>query len=81
MKELIQQYFTNPYLNLTATDRLVLLILTEHITGLRIEDIARATGSRFRWMQREISRLTGLGVLRRVSPGTYTINPDPEVRR
>lgn len=81
MKELIQEYIMNPCVSLTATDKLILLTLAEHVTGLRIEDIARVTGSKFRWMQREISRLTRLGVLRRVSPGTYSIKPDPEVHR
>ena len=42
--------------------------------------MARSTGSRYRWIENEVHKLTQLGLLRRVAPNTYSINPDIKVR-
>jgi predicted transcriptional regulator len=47
--------------------------------GSRIEDIARLTGSKYRWIATEVSKLTRIGILRRVGPNTYAMNPGFEV--
>ena len=43
-------------------------------------DIARFTGSKYRWIATEVSRLTRIGVLRRVAPNTYAIDPGFEAQ-
>jgi len=45
---------------------------------LRIEDVARVTGSKFRWGAREISKLAQMGILHRVAPGTYALSEEAE---
>jgi hypothetical protein len=69
---------TEAYLCLTQTDRLILLTLADHVSGLRIEDVARVTGSKFRWGAREISKLAQMGILHRVAPGTYALSEEAE---
>ena len=76
MNELIESILGNPSLGLTATDRIVLLHLASYPEGQRVEEIARITGSRYRWIENETHKLTQLGVLRRVAPNTYAVNPD-----
>ena len=66
---------------MTATDRLILLVLAAHPEGQRVEYIASATGSNFRWVENETTKMTRLGVLRRVAPGTYAIGNDSEVKK
>lgn len=78
MNQLVAEYLLNPYLCLTPTDRLILLTLAEHLTGMRIEEVARATGSKFRWVARQVSKLAQMGIIRRVGPGTYVLTDDRE---
>lgn len=73
MNQLVAEYLANPLFSLTATERLILVALSDQATGMRIEDIARVTGSKFRWVARQVSRLLSLGILHRVSPGTYAL--------
>ena len=80
MNRRVAEYLDNPSLGLTPTDRLILLTLADHATGLRIEDVIRVTGSKFRWVAREISKLAELGILRRVGPGTYALSDNCETR-
>jgi predicted transcriptional regulator len=80
MHELLESILGDPSLGLTATDRIVLIHLAQYPEGLRVEDIARSTGSRYRWVENEACKLAQLGILRRVAPNTYAINPDFEVR-
>jgi hypothetical protein len=69
----------DPNLGLTATSRVILLHLAQHPSGARIEEIAFSTGSKYRWVESQVSRLTQLNILRRVTPGMYAINTDREV--
>ena len=79
MNERLERILGNPNLGLTPTDRIVLFHLTQHPLGSRIEDIARFTGSKYRWVATEVSKLTRIGILRRVGPNTYAMNADFEV--
>lgn len=74
MAKPIESILTNPALELTPTDRLVVLQLAQSPSGLRIDDIAKSTGSKYRWIENEVLRLTRIGVLLRVAPNTYAIN-------
>jgi hypothetical protein len=80
MHELLETILGTQRLGLTATDRVVLIHLAQYPGGQRVEDIARSTGSRYRWIENEAYKLTQISVLRRVAPNTYAINPDFEVR-
>ncbi len=73
MNQIVAAYLANSLLNLSATDRLILMALADHVAGMRIEDIAAATGSKFRWIARQVSKLARMGILHRVSPGKYAI--------
>ena len=73
-------FLANTYLGLTPTDKLILLTLADRVSGMRIEEIASAAGSRFRWVAREISKLTDMGIVRRVGPGTYALTDDDETK-
>ncbi|MGA2167513.1 MAG: hypothetical protein ABSG62_04835 [Terracidiphilus sp.] len=76
MNELLESILGDSSLGLTATDRVVLIHLAKHPAGQRVEDIARSTGSRYRWVENEAHKLTQLGILRRLAPNTYAVNPD-----
>jgi len=80
MTECIATILADPALGLTATDRLILLLLAQSPAGSRVEDIAHTTGSKYRWVENEVSKLTRLGVIRRIGPNTYTINADYGVK-
>jgi DNA-binding IclR family transcriptional regulator len=56
------------------------MVLADHPRGLRIEEIARLSGSRFRWVARQVSTLTKMGILRHVAPGTYALNNPSELQ-
>jgi hypothetical protein len=75
MQKLLESVLGDLTLGLTATDRVVLFHLAQYPEGQRVEDIARLTGSRYRWIENEAYKLVQLGVLRRVGPNTYAINP------
>jgi len=79
MNPILESILFDLSLALTATDRIILLSLSAYPLGQRIEDIARLTGSKYRWIANQVSKLTRLGVLRRVAPNTYAINSDREV--
>jgi hypothetical protein len=79
MNQILENILGDPRLGLTATDRVVLIHLAKYPAGQRVEDIARSTGSRYRWVENEAHKLTQLGVLRRLAPNTYAINPGFEV--
>jgi hypothetical protein len=66
-------------LGLAATARIILLYLAQSPSGARIEDIARYTGSGYRWIEKQVSKLTRVGILRRVGRNTYAINTDREL--
>jgi hypothetical protein len=74
----LESILGDPSLCFTATDRIILLHLSQYPTGSRIEDIARSTGSKYRWIENQVSRLTRIGILQRVAPNTYAINKDRE---
>ncbi|MGB8477324.1 MAG: hypothetical protein WCE63_00605 [Acidobacteriaceae bacterium] len=74
MNQFLESILLDLSVGLTATDRVILLFLGEYPLGQRIEDIARSTGSKYRQIANEISKLTRMGLLRRVSPATYAIN-------
>jgi len=78
LNQLVAEFIVNPYLSLSATDKLILVELAEYVSGMRLEDIARATGSKLRWVARQVSKLSQLGLLRRVAPGTYALTDRPE---
>ena len=78
MNQIATEIITNRFLGLTATDRLIVLIVAEYSAGMRLEEIARLTGSRYRWVARQVSALTQMGVLRRVAPGIYALNDRSE---
>jgi hypothetical protein len=78
--ESLANILRDPNLGLTATARIILLHLAQQPAGSRIEAIAAATGCKYRWIENQVSRLTRLNILRRVSPGTYEINTDREVQ-
>lgn len=79
MNDFLEQILGNPTLGLTPTDRIILFHLAQSPLGSRIEDIARLTGSKYRWIATEVSKLTRIGILRRVGPNTYAMNPGFEV--
>lgn len=79
MEDKLQSILADPNLGLTPTGRVILLHLAQRPSGARIEEIAFSTGSKYRWVESQVSRLTQLNILRRVSPGTYAINTDREV--
>lgn len=74
MNQIVAEFIVNPTLSLSASDKLILLTVADHIAGMRIEEIAAVTGSRFRWIARQVSKLTQMGILRRVAPGTYALS-------
>ena len=80
MNQLIAEFLINPYLSLTATDKLVLLTLAEHVTGLRVEELAHVSGAKFRWLAKRVGRLTELGLVRRIEPGKYALSDCVETR-
>ena len=80
MHESLESILGDPSLGLTATDRIILIHLAQYPEGQRVEDIARLTGSRYRWVENEAYKLAQTGILRRVAPNTYAINPEFEVR-
>jgi DNA-binding IclR family transcriptional regulator len=59
---------------------LILLTLADHAVGMRIEEIARITGAKFRWIARQVSKLAQMGIVRRVGPGTYALTESAETR-
>jgi hypothetical protein len=73
VNDLLESILGDPTLRLTPTDRMILLCLQQFPQGCRVEDIARLTGSKYRWIESEVSRLTRIGVLRRVAPNTYAV--------
>ena len=79
VEDKLQSSLADPNLGLTPTGRVILLHLAQRPSGARIEEIAFSTGSKYRWVESQVSRLTQLNILRRVSPGTYAINTDREV--
>jgi len=81
MNELVENILGDPTLELTATDRIILLHLGQHPSGSRIEDIARCTGSKYRWVENQVSKLTRVGLLQRVGPNTYAINSTRQVQK
>jgi hypothetical protein len=76
MTQLLDRILGDPNLGLSATARIILLHLAQSPAGSRIEDIARLTGSKYRWVENHVSKLTRAGILRRVAPNTYAINSD-----
>ena len=76
----LADFVINSFASSTATERLILLALAERASGMRIEEIARATGSRFRWVAQRVSALTMRGILCRVAPGTYALSNCAESR-
>jgi len=80
MHESLESILGDPSLGLTATDRIILIHLAQYPEGQRVEDFARLTGSRYRWVENEACKLAQTGILRRVAPNTYAINPEFEVR-
>jgi hypothetical protein len=80
VEDKVQSILGDPRLGLTPTSRVILLHLAHRPSGARIEEIAFSTGSKYRWVESQVSRLTQLSILRRVSPGTYAINIDREVQ-
>ena len=74
MDQRISTIFSDEALELTATDKVIILHLAQYPDGLSVEEICHATGSKFRWIEKEVSRLTRLGVLIRIAPNTYTID-------
>jgi DNA-binding IclR family transcriptional regulator len=78
LNQIVAELVANSHLGLTATDRLILLTLADRPKGLRIEEIARLSGSRFRWVARQVATLTKMGILRHVAPGTYALNDRSE---
>jgi len=80
MEDKVQSILGDPNLGLTATSRVILLYLAQRPSGARIEEIAFSTGSKYRWVESQVSHLTQINILHRVSPGTYAINPDREVQ-
>lgn len=70
----VAEIISNPYLGLSATDRLILLTLAGHTAGLRTEEIARLSGSRYRWVARQVSAPVKMGLLRRIGPSKYALN-------
>jgi predicted DNA-binding transcriptional regulator len=71
---------TNPPLNestfgLPATARIILMYLVNLPNGARIEDIARDTGSKYRWVEATVLKLHRETVLQRVGPNSYALNP------
>jgi hypothetical protein len=81
VNELLENILGDPTLGLTATDRIILLHLGQYPAGCRIEYIARCTGSRYRWIEKQVSKLTRIGLLQRVGPNTYAINSAREVQK
>jgi hypothetical protein len=80
VEDKVQSILGDPNLGLTATSRVILLYLAQRRSGARIEEIAFSTGSKYRWVESQVSRLMRLNILRRVGPGTYAINTDREVQ-
>jgi hypothetical protein len=80
VEDKVQSILGDPNLGLTATGRVIILHLAQRPSGARVEEIAFSTGSKYRWVESQASRLTRLGILRRVAPGTYAINTDREVQ-
>lgn len=80
MNQLVADFLTNSFLCLTPTERLILLTLAEHVTGLRTEDLAHVSGAKFRWLAKRVGRLTELGLVRRVAPGKYALSDSVETR-
>jgi predicted transcriptional regulator len=76
LNKFLEAILSDLSLGLTATDRVILLHLAQDLAGSRIEDIARSTGSRYRRIENQVSKLTRLGILQRVRPNTYAINDD-----
>ena len=60
MNDTVAQYFASGYLCFTQTDKLFLMALVDHVTGLRVWDIARATDSKFRPIAWQVSKITWL---------------------
>jgi hypothetical protein len=56
-----------------ATARLILQYLDQCPAGARIEAIAHGTGSKYRWAEATVWRLTHEGILHRVGPNCYAI--------
>ena len=81
VNNLLESILGDPNLGLTATDRMILLCLQQFPEGCRVEDIAKLTGSKYRWIESEVLRLTRIGVLRRVAPNTYAIESDRGVSK
>ena len=78
MNQLVADLLANTYLCLTPTDKLILLAIAEHATGMRIEEVARSIGCRLRWVARQISTLTRMGILSRVGPSMYGLSGNAE---
>ena len=58
-----------------ATARLIIQYLAQFPAGARIEAIAHHTGSKYRWVEATVLRLTRESILRRVGPNQYAIAP------
>ena len=76
----MKQRLDTPLLNdrspgLSATARIILMYLAQFPDGARIEDIAHDTGSKYRWVEATVLRLTHESILRRVGPNQYAIAP------
>jgi hypothetical protein len=78
---LLENILGDPNFGLTATDRIILIHLAQHPSGARIEDIASGTGSKYRWVENQVSKLTRIGLLRRTGPNTYAVNSAREVQK
>jgi hypothetical protein len=63
-----------------ATARLIIMYLAHFPAGARIEDIAHGTGSRYRWAEAEVLRLTHESILQRVGPNCYALAPETAVK-
>lgn len=81
MDEPLSTILANESLALTATDRIILLHLAQSPAGERIEEIARLTGSKYRWIESEVFKLTRIGILCRVAPNRYAINANYGVKK
>ena len=79
MNPQIAEFLISPCFSLTATDRLILVTLANHATGMRIADIARLSGSKFRSIARQVSKLAQMGILRRVAAGAYALSDQAEI--
>jgi hypothetical protein len=66
----------HPGSGLSATARIIIMYLSDLPGGARVEEIATNTCSRYRWIETTVLRLHHDGLLCRVGPNAYALNPD-----